>query len=70
MKKELIGTIIKIIDDESGYIKGEDNIKYFFTTLNFTIPFEPEVDLKVTFKPNFIKKLNTHTATLISIIQD
>ena len=45
------GVVIKKIDHENGIIKGEDNILYYFSKINYLKDFDLSVDDLVVFKP-------------------
>ena len=68
MKNELKGTVIMLLDEDSGYILGEDNIKYLFLDVDYMHVFTLSVNDQVLFKP---KKISTNKgdifkATMIS----
>ncbi len=63
------GYIENIIDNEYGYIKGEDNKTYYFTKKDFLSNFDVKIKDKVEFKPNIIfqeENKEILKATLIS----
>lgn len=70
MIKELSGTIIELIDNNSGVILGENNKKYFFTKMNFLVDFIPKMNQKVMFKPEIIKTSNGYLYKAILISND
>lgn len=66
MKSELTGYIIELIDKDSGYILGEDNIKYFFLYIDRLEEFNLKIYQKVIFKPIYIESIKQFRAILIS----
>lgn len=70
MIKELSGTIVELMDDNSGVILGENNKKYFFTKMNFLVDFIPEINQKVMFKPEIIRTSNGNLYKAILISND
>ncbi|HHW68733.1 MAG TPA: hypothetical protein GX747_00115 [Tenericutes bacterium] len=69
MNQEITGIIDQLIDEESGYIKGNDGNLYYFSTLNFINPINRPIKniigLEVNFKSNYIPALGLYTASLI-----
>lgn len=65
MTTEMKGQVIEINDD-FGYIKGEDNNNYVFIQSNDVI-YKDGISINdtVIFKPIYFKNLNMYKATLI-----
>lgn len=66
IKNEITGIIIELINHHSGYILGNDNIKYFFSTIDYLESIETKINTKVIFKPKYFSNINQYKATMIS----